>query len=141
MHELSLSRSILDAALAHADGRPVVAVDVTVGALRQVVPKSLSFYFEIVSSGTICEGAQLRTHVAAARLRCACGHEFELHEPAFRCPRCAGSEVTVLSGEELTVDSIEVEEEPAQELVEQTEGQAQEPVAGTNEEEPCTAAR
>jgi hydrogenase nickel incorporation protein HypA/HybF len=112
MHELSLSRSILDAALAHADGRSVVAVDVTVGALRQVVPSSLSFYFEIVSSGTICDGARLRTHLAPARMRCVCGHEWELREPAFRCPRCDGGEVTVLSGEELTVDSIEVEEEP-----------------------------
>jgi len=111
MHELSLSRAILDAALAHAEGRDVVGVDVTVGALRQVVPGSLSFYFEIVSRGTVCEGAKLRTHVAPARLRCACGHEWELHEPAFRCPRCARAEVTVLSGEELTVDSIEVEEE------------------------------
>lgn len=137
MHELSLSRSILDAAVAHADGHSVVAVDVTVGALRQAVPSTLSFYFEIVAHGTSCEGAQLRVHVAPARLRCACGHEWELHEPAFRCPRCAGSEVTVLSGEELTVDSIEVEDEPG----EQPQGQAKEPYGDASEEEPCTAAR
>ncbi len=131
MHELSLSRAILDAAVAHAEGRRVVAVDVTVGALCQVVPNSLSFYFEIVSSGTICNGARLRTHVAPAQLRCTCGHEWELHEPAFRCPRCAGAEVTVLSGEELTVDSIEVEEE----------GNEVEQEAKTVEDETCTAAR
>jgi hydrogenase nickel incorporation protein HypA/HybF len=133
MHELSLSHSILDAALAHAKGRRVVAVDVTAGALRQVVPDSLSFYFKIISNGTICEGAQLHTHVVPARLRCACGHEWELHEPAFRCPRCDGGEVTVLSGEELTVDSIEVEEAEA-------EGHAQEPPEDAKEES-CTAAR
>ncbi len=136
MHELSLSRSILDAALAHADGRPVVAVDVTAGALRQVVPSTLSFYFEIVSRGTSCEGAQLRTHVAPARLRCGCGREWELHEPAFRCPRCSGGEVTVLSGEELTVDSIEVQEGPEG----QPQGHAGEPHEDAKEE-PCTAAR
>ncbi|MGO9761968.1 MAG: hydrogenase maturation nickel metallochaperone HypA [Solirubrobacteraceae bacterium] len=139
MHELSLSRSILDAALTHADGRTVVGVDVTVGALRQVVPSSLSFYFEIVSSGTICEGAQLRAHVAQARLRCACGHEWELREPTFRCPRCAGAETTVLSGDELTVDSIEVEDEP-----DGAHEQAEPGTAGEcerAEEETCTAAR
>ncbi|MGD0452513.1 MAG: hydrogenase maturation nickel metallochaperone HypA [Solirubrobacteraceae bacterium] len=137
MHELSLSRAILDAAVEHAQGRSVVAVDVTVGALRQVVPRSLSFYFEIVSSGTICEGATLRTHVAPARLRCACGHQWELREPSFRCPRCAGADVTVLSGEELAVDSIEVEE-----LAEESaEEPAQEPPDGARKEERCTAAR
>ncbi len=121
MHELSISRSILDAAIVHADGRRVLSVDVTVGALRQVVPGSLALYFEILASGTACEGARLRTRLAPARLRCACGEEWELREPSFRCPRCAGSETTVLSGEELTIDSIEVEEDV--------------------EEETCTAAR
>ncbi len=111
MHELSISRSILDAAVAHAGGRRVRRIDMTIGALRQVVPGSLAFYFEIVSRGTACEGARLQTRLASARLRCACGEEWELQEPSFRCPRCAGGEVTVLGGEELTVDSIEVEEE------------------------------
>ncbi len=112
MHELAISRSVLDTALAHAEGRTVVRVDMTVGALRQVVPDSLAFYFEIISHGTSCEGAQLRAHVAQARLRCACANEWELEQPSFRCPRCAGAQVTVLSGDELTVDWIEVEEEP-----------------------------
>lgn len=113
MHELSLSRSILDTALAHADGRRVLAVQVTVGALRQVVPDSLAFYFEIVARGTACEGAQLFASPVPARLRCDCGQEWELQEPAFRCPRCDSSRVTVMSGDELTVESIEVEEDEA----------------------------
>ncbi len=111
MHELSLSRAILDAALSHADGHSVTRVDVTVGALRQAVPDSLAFYFEILARGTACEGALLHARVARARLGCACGERWQLEEPAFRCPRCGGGEVTVLSGEELTVDSIEVEEQ------------------------------
>jgi hydrogenase nickel incorporation protein HypA/HybF len=113
MHELSLSRSILDSALAHADGRRVLAVQVTVGALRQVLPESLVFYFEIVARGTACDGARLVTNPVPARLRCDCGHEWELQEPAFRCPRCDSSRVTVMSGDELTVESIEVEEDEA----------------------------
>ena len=113
MHELSLSRSILDTALAHADGRRVLAVQLTVGALRQVVPDSLEFYFEIVARGTACEGARLVTSSVPARLRCDCGQQWELQEPAFRCPRCGGSQVTVMSGDELTVASIEVEEDEA----------------------------
>jgi hydrogenase nickel incorporation protein HypA/HybF len=110
MHELSLSRAILDTADRHAAGRRVVRLSVTIGTLRQVVPDSLVFYFEIIARGTVCEGALLQPRLVPARLRCACGEEWELAELSFRCPRCAGAEVTVLDGDELRVDSIEVEE-------------------------------
>jgi hydrogenase nickel incorporation protein HypA/HybF len=111
MHEMALARAILDAAVAHADGRRVTRVEVTVGALRQVVPGSLEFHFEILARGTLCEGASLSQRATPARLHCACGHEWQLTEPSFRCPRCGDGRARVLSGEELLVESIEVEEE------------------------------
>jgi len=113
MHELSISRSVLDTALAHACGRRVLLVEVSIGGLRQVAPASLAFYFEILSRGTACEGAELTTRLMPARLRCDCGSEWQLEHPSFRCPRCGGGNVTVLDGEQLCVDSIEVEEEEA----------------------------
>ncbi len=111
MHELALARAALDAAVLCANGRRVTLVDLTVGALRQVVPDSLAFHFEILARGTPCERARLRQRVTPARLGCECGHVWELAEPSFRCPRCGGGRARVLSGEELLVESIEVEEE------------------------------
>jgi hydrogenase nickel incorporation protein HypA/HybF len=111
MHELALARGVLEAALAHAGGRRVTQVEVTVGALRQVVPDSLAFNFEILARATACEGARLHQRLVAARLRCACGHEWELREPSFACPACGGSRVRVVAGEELRVESIEVDVE------------------------------
>jgi hydrogenase nickel incorporation protein HypA/HybF len=112
MHELSISSAVVDTVVGHAAGRPVTAVNLTVGAFRQVVPDSLEFYFEIVSRGTVCEGARLRQALVPLRLGCsACGEKWEPELPAFRCPRCAGSAVEVLRGNELEVESIEVEEE------------------------------
>jgi hydrogenase nickel incorporation protein HypA/HybF len=111
MHELAISRAILDAAARQADGRRVLVVNVTLGALRQVVAESLVFNFEILSRGTACEGARLQARSVAARLRCACGEEWEPHEPRFRCPSCGGAQVRVLDGDQLSVDYIEVEEE------------------------------
>jgi len=110
MHELALARSILDAAVRHCDGHRVSRVDVTVGALRQVVPDSLAFNFEVLARATPCEGASLRQHLRPARLRCACGEEWELAEPSFRCPRCDGGQTTVIDGDQLLVESIEIEE-------------------------------
>lgn len=114
MHELAISRALLAAALRHAEGRRVVRIDVTVGALRQVVPDNLAFYFEIVARGTLCDEALLAPTLAPAVLRCACGHEWELAEPSFRCPRCGGAEVNVLGGEQLRVESIEVQDAGAE---------------------------
>ncbi len=110
MHELSISRALLETAEHHAAGRRVLGINVTIGELRQVVPESLSFYVAILARGTACEGARLHARVAPARLRCACGEEWELAELSFRCPRCAGADVTVLDGDQLRVDWIEVEE-------------------------------
>ncbi len=112
MHELALSTAIVNTVVKHAAGRRVSQVDLRVGALRQVVPDSLSFYFEIVARDTVCEGAALELEVIGARLGCrACGHEWPVQIPAFRCPRCESSDATVQSGEEFEVESIEIEEE------------------------------
>jgi hydrogenase nickel incorporation protein HypA/HybF len=111
MHELALARAILDTAVAHAQGRRVTRVDVTVGALRQAVPGSLAFHFEVLARGTPCDGALLSPRLTPARLRCACGAEWELEEPSFRCPRCGAGRTTVCGGDELLVESIEVEED------------------------------
>jgi hydrogenase nickel incorporation protein HypA/HybF len=112
MHELSISSAIVDTAVNHADGRRVTLVSLTVGALRQVVPESLEFYFEIVARGTLCEGARLRQTLVPASARCAGCGPWEVEPLAmFRCPRCGEAAAEVVSGNELAVESIEVEEE------------------------------
>lgn len=111
MHELSLSSALLETALRHADGRKVNQVDVTVGALRQVVPASLEFYWDIVARETLCEGARLKLEQVEARVGCqSCVDEWTLDVPVFRCPSCGGSDVKVLAGEEFFVESIDVQD-------------------------------
>jgi hydrogenase nickel incorporation protein HypA/HybF len=131
VHELSISSAIVNTAERHAARRQVTAVDVRVGSLRQVVPDSLAFYFEIVARDTLCEGARLELERVAALLRCAdCGRQWDpappplaTHEPlgpdgvvppvpSFACPDC-GTPGEVLAGDELEVESIEVEDAPA----------------------------
>jgi hydrogenase nickel incorporation protein HypA/HybF len=111
MHELSISSAIVDTALLHAAGRRVSVVSIRIGHLRQAIPSSLEFYFEIVTRETLAAGAVLEIDVVPGRLRCEdCSREWEVDMPAFRCPDCAGMDVTIVSGNELEVDSIEVED-------------------------------
>jgi hydrogenase nickel incorporation protein HypA/HybF len=106
VHELSLASAIVDTVERHAGGRPVKAIELRVGTLRQVVVDSLRFYVELVGRGTVCDGARLEVEVVPARLRC-CGAEWE--PPGFRCPACGGGGEVVAGGEFL-VESIAVEE-------------------------------
>jgi hydrogenase nickel incorporation protein HypA/HybF len=112
MHELSLSGAIVNTVEKHAAGRPVSVVSMRIGALRQIVPDTLEFYFGFVSKGTVCEGARLEQELIPARLRCGgCEREWEIELPVFMCPACGGvGRVEVASGDEFEVESIEVEE-------------------------------
>ncbi len=134
MHELSVASAIVDTALRHAKGRKVTAVTVRLGSLRQVVPDSLSFYFEIVARDTLCNRAALEIDHVAALMWCqACGQEWDPapppiagHEqdsmpagepvlPVFRCPACEAAGAQVVHGDELEVESIEVSDSPDRE--------------------------
>jgi hydrogenase nickel incorporation protein HypA/HybF len=111
MHELAVATAIRDAVLRHAEGRRVSAVRMRVGTMRQVVPASLEFYFGVVARGTPCDGSQLELDVVPAAFRClACGERWQPEAPRFRCPSCDGPNVELVAGEELEVESIDVEE-------------------------------
>jgi hydrogenase nickel incorporation protein HypA/HybF len=111
VHELSIAESVVRIAANHAAGRRVYAVDLKVGHLRQVVPSALEFAFELVAQGTPLEGAELRIEeVAAAGVCRACGVESALGGFPFRCTACGGLDLEVVRGEELLVDSLELEE-------------------------------
>jgi hydrogenase nickel incorporation protein HypA/HybF len=112
MHELAIAESIVDVAVRHARGRPVARVEVAVGHLRQVVPSALAFAFELVAQGTPVEGAELVMNAVPVTVRCrACGEESELDGWPLLCRPCGSADVAVIAGEELRVESLDVEEQ------------------------------
>jgi len=114
LHELSIAESVVQVASRHAAGRSVTKVTVKVGHLRQVVPSALEFAFELVAEGTVVAGAELELEeVAAAGICRGCEVESELEAFPLQCRRCGGLDMEVTRGEELLVDSLELEEEQA----------------------------
>jgi hydrogenase nickel incorporation protein HypA/HybF len=111
VHELSIADAVVTIAREHARGRRVSAVDVRIGRLRQVVPDALEFAFELVAAGTEVEGAELRVEHVPVRVRCArCAAESEAPEFPLACAECGSVDVEVVAGEELQVESLELEE-------------------------------
>ncbi len=96
----------------HANGRRVTKVQVKVGHLRQIVPSALTFSFELVAQGTPVEGAELEMDEVPATGRCReCGAQSRLRGFPLQCQTCGGFDLEILEGEELLVESLELEEE------------------------------
>jgi hydrogenase nickel incorporation protein HypA/HybF len=113
MHELAVTESILKIAVEYAnraEAKRVTDLYVTIGQLASFVDDSVQFYWDIISQGTLCEGAQLHFERIPARLVCQdCGTTYTLGDQLTLCPQCQSSRVRVVSGEEFRLESIEVE--------------------------------
>ncbi len=109
MHELSLCEAIADSVARHASGRPVRRVSVQIGYLRQVVPESMSFCWEILTDGSDLAGCELEIEHVPAVVACrACGEVTTLDLPVLLSASCGSGEVQLESGEELLLVSIDV---------------------------------
>jgi hydrogenase nickel incorporation protein HypA/HybF len=109
MHELSLCEAIAGAVNRHAGGQPVTRVLVRIGHLRQVVPDALTFSWQMMATGTELEGSVLEIESVPATVACrACGQETTLDMPIVACGECFSRDVTLLTGEEFAVVSLEL---------------------------------
>jgi hydrogenase nickel incorporation protein HypA/HybF len=87
-------------------------VRVRVGRLRQVVPSSLAFSFELCAHGTPVEGAVLELEEVPVGVRCRdCGALSERDAFPLACTACGALAVDVVTGEELQVESLVIEAE------------------------------
>ena len=103
MHELGITRNIVAIVTEKARGEPVRRVTIAIGKLSAVLPEAIRFCFDIVSQGTVAEGADLEILEIPGTAECrTCGTHFELEQLYDRCP-CGSVDITRLTGEELLV--------------------------------------
>jgi hydrogenase nickel incorporation protein HypA/HybF len=116
MHELPVTRSILDLVLDHATragGGRVITVRITVGELSGFVDESIRFYWDVVSRNGPAAGSRLEfTHVPLEFTCHDCGARFR-PSGEFVCPDCGGLRLKVAAGDDLRVESIDLEPDPA----------------------------
>ncbi|MGY4712261.1 hydrogenase maturation nickel metallochaperone HypA [Mycolicibacterium sp. CBM1] len=110
MHELSLCHAIAGVVKPYAAGRRVDVVRVQVGALRQVVPESLSFCWGLVRENESMPEAELELELVAAEVKCrGCGQQSEITSRwSVCCPQCESADVEVVHGNEFMVTSLDV---------------------------------
>jgi len=116
MHELSVTENILKIVLRHAQdnqAKQVVQIHLVIGQFASIVDDSVQFYWDIVSQGTIAEGARLHFKRIPAELVCQdCQRQYTPTQDELACPSCNSIRVTLVRGDEFYLEAIEVEGGP-----------------------------
>jgi hydrogenase nickel incorporation protein HypA/HybF len=113
VHELSVTQSVLEIALRHAaraKARRICGLHLVIGELSTIVDDSVGFYWDMISRGTIAQGAELHFRRLPAQLLCLdCDHSYQPPKDALACPQCGGRHVRVVGGDQLQLESIDIE--------------------------------
>ena len=112
MHELPVVEQIIKIAEEHgrkARAHKIERIRIVVGERSGYISESIQMYFDIISKGSLCEGATLEIETVRPKLRCpACGRLFERRPLRFDCPACGTDGAPTDIGREFYIDTIEV---------------------------------
>jgi hydrogenase nickel incorporation protein HypA/HybF len=114
MHELSIAESIVD--IVHQYVAPerlcdVRSVSVKVGTFSGVVPDSLEFSYQAINAGTPLERSFLSLERIPFVVLCRnCQWQSESEDGVVLCPKCSSYNTEILSGSELQVKDIELDD-------------------------------
>src|SRR6185503_7231873 len=113
MHEFGVMSYLLSAVEDKAQelhATRVLAINLVVGDRASIVDDSLLYYFEMMTAGTVAEGAQLNTRRVPSRFSCSnCEKTYEPVGADYRCPTCGHIGQITDEGAEFFIESIVIE--------------------------------
>ena len=111
---MGIANSVLDAVRTEMGRHPGTypcKVGVRIGEMAAIDQDALRFCFEAMILETDLSSLELAIEVCPRRHRCqACAREFVVRDYDSRCPQCASLETVCISGDELELAYLEVEE-------------------------------
>ena len=115
MHEVSIASNIFRIVLSELEKQPnspdLKIVKLKVGRLTAVVPDALEFAWNAIIKGSPLDGSQLEMEEIPILLKCHdCGNEFKIDDPVFICTDCSSTNTELLSGDELDIISLIVDD-------------------------------
>ena len=114
MHEIGIASSILETVDAEARKRPgekIIAVGLRIGELSSISPDALTFAFEALTRETPWENLKVEIEWCPRRQKCqGCGEAFAVVGYEMACPTCGDGRSSCISGTELDIAYLELEE-------------------------------
>ncbi len=113
MHELTITEHILQRVLSWAQSNHasrVTAIRLTVGELTGYVDDSIELYWKEIAVNTIASEASVFISRKPATLKCTtCSSLYTDATHYERCPGCGSFKLVIVSGDQLEIESIEIE--------------------------------
>ncbi len=92
-----------------AENPKIEKMNLRIGKFASVVEDSLRFCFGIIVKDTPLEDTELVIENVPVLVHCnQCDFEWEVDDPIFKCPECKGTDLDMLSGREIDIESIEL---------------------------------
>ena len=117
MHELAVAQALVeqvDAVIDQHGATKASLVRVRIGPLAGVVPELLASAFPLAAAGSRMEHAQLDFTHAPITVHCqTCGADTEAAMNRLICGACGDWHTRIVSGDELLLESVELETTPA----------------------------
>ena len=117
MHELAVAQALVeqvDAVIDQHQASSATSIRVRIGPLAGVVPELLATAFPLAAAGSRMQHAQLDFVAAPIQVRCqTCGAETEAAMNRLICGACGDWHTQVISGDELLLESVELETAPS----------------------------
>lgn len=109
-HEGGIAQDILKKLLAEAKVaglKKIKRAKVSIGEALLAHPENVQFSFDMISHGTIAQGAELDIRTTKLNAKCgSCKKEYDSNS-LLSCPHCGGREIEIISGQELLVENLE----------------------------------
>jgi hydrogenase nickel incorporation protein HypA/HybF len=113
MHEYAVTEGLLKMVLEEArkaGAQKVTEIKLVIGDLSTIIDESVQMYFDLMSEGTMAEGAKLVFRRIPAQFKCTvCGLEYNKPRKGYDCTSCGGLGMPTGVGREFYVESIDVE--------------------------------
>jgi hydrogenase nickel incorporation protein HypA/HybF len=121
MHELSVAQALVEQIeyiVREQRASAATRVRLRIGPLSGVVADLLASAFPLAAAGSVAEAASLHIVAAPVRIRCqTCGAESEAAVNRLLCGACGDWHTQVISGDELILESVELETNQVKEHV------------------------
>ncbi len=123
MHEFSFAYNIFKVAEATAikhNAKKITEVFLEIGELTLIVPDLLKRSFEMATTGSIAEGAELVIEILPGKIRCRdCGKDSSvtLSEESyltglqlFQCKHCESKNTEIVEGKKANIKNVKIQE-------------------------------
>lgn len=117
MHELAVAQALVEqveSVIRQHHASTATLIRVRIGPLSGVVSELLGNAFPLAAAGTRMEHAMLDLVAAPITVRCeTCGAETEAAMNRLACGACGDWHTRIVSGDELLLESVELESTPS----------------------------